>query len=90
MRLSGRIRATRARRARSNAIDIGLLAWAKTSRANAFWMRVVALVLWRLKRPALGAQVVAIDLSPTLVDLARERIPARCGALGGVSQRRHA
>ncbi|MEY4218256.1 MAG: hypothetical protein RL686_763 [Pseudomonadota bacterium] len=24
----------------------------------------------------LGAQVVAIDLSPTLVDLARERIPA--------------
>jgi magnesium-protoporphyrin O-methyltransferase len=27
-----------------------------------------------------GAQVVAIDLSPTLVDLARERVPAQIGA----------
>jgi hypothetical protein len=27
------------------------LGWAKTSRGNAFWMRVAELALWPLKRP---------------------------------------
>jgi magnesium-protoporphyrin O-methyltransferase len=52
------------------------LGWAKTSRVNAFWMQVVARGALAVEAARLGAQVVAIDLSPTLVDLARERIPA--------------
>ena len=34
-----------------------------------------------------GAEVLAIDLSPTLVDLARERAPAHAGDVGPAVER---
>ena len=37
-----------------------------------------------------GAEVVAIDLSPTLIGLARERVPAELGGRDRVPRRRHA
>ncbi len=75
-RRSSGIRATRARRPRPHARDAARLAAAPTCGARACSTRAAAPARSPSRRRGAAPTVVAIDLSPTLVRLARERLPA--------------
>ena len=79
---SAGIRATvRAGREKMRAILLGLLCRQDLRVAAAFWTRAAAPAPWRWRPRGAAPTVTAIDLSPTLIQLARnDRLPqpARC------------